>query len=113
MSTSVHTWEGVQATVYYLDRGEEIPRHQHPVEHTTVVVEGRTEVTVFSPMGGDEVNWCTMKKGTSTYVLPANLDHQIRALEHGTIVLNMIKSGAATYDYAPGDKKSAGRFRED
>ncbi len=41
------TWGGVRADIYHLERGEGIPRHQHPVEHTTMVLAGQSGMQIF------------------------------------------------------------------
>ncbi len=85
MRTQQHHWGGVTATVYHMDAGEKIERHQHPVEHTTAVLAGQSKAEIFgftSPR--------IMTPADESWVLPANIDHEITALENGTIVMNMI-----------------------
>ena len=84
MSVTVHTFGGVDASVYYLDRGETIPRHQHRDPHTTGVIVGMAEVDVF-----DGRPTFQMRPQDNCFILPADIDHEIRALENGTIIINM------------------------
>jgi len=96
MNSEVHTFGGVTATLYYMDLSSEVPRHQHPVEHTTQVIKGQTWVEIFD---GRE-SAIEMNEG-DFLVLPANIDHRIRCTSDHTIILNMIESGAAQIDYVP------------
>jgi hypothetical protein len=104
MNVTSHTWNGVTATVYYLDKGEKVPRHRHDVDHTTSVLRGSADVVVY----GGEASAKLMRRvwGVPLEVLPANLDHEITAMEDGTIVMNMI---AGTYTTTPADGPYAAR----
>jgi len=93
MITRICTWAGVTATIYWLDKGEKVTRHKHPVEHTTMVIAGKTAVDV----NGDYIDEMTVVTPVKT--LPANIDHEITALEDGTIVLNMIQGSFAAGVY--------------
>jgi hypothetical protein len=81
-----------------MDADEKVARHQHPVEHTTMVIAGLATVQVFEdiavggvPFVGDPM---PMRAQDLPRVLPANADHEITAHEDGTIVLNMIAAGS-------------------
>jgi len=104
MKVQNHHWSGVTATVYHLDRGEKIARHQHSHVHSTVVLRGNTRVTVFPADGTCETQ--LMDSESSDVILPANIHHEIVAEEDGTIVMNMTggahedppKQAGITYD---------------
>jgi len=93
MKTQSFQWGNVTGTIYYLDRGEQVPRHQHAIEHLTMVIAGQSAVQIFD---GREPQ--AIVSGNTAMVLPAGVDHVITALEDGTIVLNVIKGayGVAT-----------------
>jgi hypothetical protein len=96
MITTIHSYGGVTATVYVMQRGEKIPRHQHPFAHTTSVAAGRSQVEIG--VGLDHV--FEMGVGLDPYLLPPNIDHEIRVLEDGTVVVNMSAGQAAGQAYA-------------
>jgi quercetin dioxygenase-like cupin family protein len=105
MKVTSHTAFGVTATVYQMDAGEKIARHRHTVAHTTSVAAGYTAVDLYGELG---VNITfQMKSGDSDYELPANIDHEIRALEDRTIIVNMI-TGSYTTTEANGPPAKAG-----
>lgn len=90
---SQHRFAGVVATVYFLDRGEGIPRHKHPFEHTTACSRGRSRVQI------EGMKPFEMVPGMSDYVLPAERYHEVQAIEDGTVVVHML-DGANTSDPA-------------
>jgi quercetin dioxygenase-like cupin family protein len=90
MKATTHTAFGVTATVYQLDKGEKIARHQHPFMHTTSVAAGRTEVEMWDE---NTPHPYLMRPGDPDFALPANIDHEIRAMEDGTIVVNIAEGG--------------------
>lgn len=83
MRIVTNTWAGVTATVYFLDAGESIGRHKHPISHTTQVITGATNVET------GQLLEC-MNPNSPMIELPADIDHEIIAVVNGTIVLNMI-----------------------
>lgn len=91
MRIVTNTWAGVTATVYFLDAGEKIARHLHPVAHTIQTLVGETMVEIFDPAGSSEIS---LGKESPTLELPADISHEFIATADGTIVLNMI---AGTY----------------
>jgi quercetin dioxygenase-like cupin family protein len=76
---------GVTASVFNLQVGQTIPRHQHPVPHTTSVITGRSRVEVFDGRPPIEVD-----RHTPLIELPPLIDHEITALENTTVIINMI-----------------------
>jgi quercetin dioxygenase-like cupin family protein len=96
MRAQTAIWNDTTATVYHLDKGEKIARHQHTVEHMITVIVGIASVELWE----ETHRLVAMVEGNSR-VLPARFDHEITAQEDGTIVLNMIagthNSAAAGY----------------
>jgi quercetin dioxygenase-like cupin family protein len=70
---------------FFMDAGERIARHQHPVSHTTRVLSGATEVETW----GDDPVTFEMYQGTPEFTLPADVDHEVRAIADGTIVVHV------------------------
>jgi len=92
MITSIHSYGGVTATVYVMKAEEKIPRHQHTFPHTTGVAAGQSAVEMYGnpPFLGE------MIVGDIPLVLPKNIDHEIRALVDGTVVVNLSVGGPQT-----------------
>jgi quercetin dioxygenase-like cupin family protein len=87
---SVHHWATMQADVWRMDRGDKIDRHKHDFMHSTGVVRGSTKITLFNTLftnGGNE-SW-TMTPDSRDYAFDPNVEHEIEALEDGTIIVNM------------------------
>lgn len=91
-------WNDTTATAYYLDQGETIARHRHDVEHTTITFSGYSKTEIYYP---DRIDATYMVWGSEALTLPANIDHEITALEDGTIVINMIAGNYAASPDAP------------
>jgi quercetin dioxygenase-like cupin family protein len=90
MITTTHSYGGVTATVYVMQKGEKIPRHQHTFAHTTSVAAGKSEVEIYGNLPANVLGGTfQMLPGDPLYELPANLDHEIRALTDGTMVVNL------------------------
>jgi len=107
MISTIHSYGGVTATVYVMQKGEKIPRHQHSFAHTTSVAAGSTEVSVWWPT---DVGVHQMMVGDSPFELPGSLDHEIRALEDGTVVVNLSigQAAAQVYTDSPAAQAQAG-----
>jgi quercetin dioxygenase-like cupin family protein len=93
-SVTVHHSLSIRADIWRLDRGDKIERHRHAFMHSTGVFQGRTKVTLFRPSvlgetvaGGDE-SW-EMTPGDRDFAFPPQIEHEIEAIEDGTIVVNM------------------------
>ena len=87
---TVHHWDGIRADVWKLDRGDKIERHRHAFMHSTGVMQGRTKVTLFDLPGHDtfSVSW-EMAPHDQDYAFTPELEHEIEAIEDGTIVVNL------------------------
>jgi quercetin dioxygenase-like cupin family protein len=80
------TWNGVTATVWHLDKGEEVAEHQHTQEHLTMTLAGGCRVYIKDA-------YRDMASDTGPDTLPRKVPHRIVALEDGTVVLNMSAAG--------------------
>ena len=107
MITTIHSYGGVTATVYVMNKGEKVPRHQHPFVHTTSVAAGRSEVEVYRWHNSSEA--FQMRPDQARVELPPNIDHEIRALEDGTVVVNLSVGGPhLTENAGPGEPTQGG-----
>jgi len=85
-TVTVHEWNGMRVDVWQMDSGDKIERHSHPFQHTTGVVCGKSMVTIFGD--GASSSWI-MRPGDKDYAFISDLEHEIEALQNGTIVINM------------------------
>ena len=79
---------GAQFNVYHADKGEGLPMHQHTWNHATVCQVGSCVVRVK----GKEI---VMTAKTQPLDLPADIPHEIEALEDGTVFVNIYKAGSS------------------
>lgn len=95
-------YEGVIGTVaIYEKAGEIIGLHQHPWDHSTHVIQGRTRIVIegqktFDMVVGEQAE------------LPARIRHSIEALEDNTVIVNIIKDARP-----PGVREFAGIITHD
>jgi quercetin dioxygenase-like cupin family protein len=82
-------WNGVHVGIYVMDRGDIIRRHQHKIPHLTVIVSGRLDIKVFDALGTFPSGQYGAGEGVE---LPANIDHELRALEPNTVIANLIQA---------------------
>ncbi len=68
--------------LYYAQKGQGIPRHEHPHRHATLVVAGSI---VVRKEGKEKV----VAKGDNAISLVENEWHEIEAIEDGTIFINV------------------------
>lgn len=87
---TVHEWDGMLLSLFQMDAGDKIDRHSHPFVHTTGVARGLTKVTLF-PADCD-AHFIIMMPGMKDFPFPANVEHEIQALEDGTIIVNLSHS---------------------
>jgi quercetin dioxygenase-like cupin family protein len=80
----VHAFEydGTQVNIFHPDKGQGIPRHDHPYSHATVVYAGRLLCT-------KENFRLEMTKETQPIVLKAGEWHELEAMEDGTVFSNI------------------------
>jgi quercetin dioxygenase-like cupin family protein len=75
-------YAGATINVYHADAGEGLPTHQHTFSHATICYAGSCVVRVK----GKKIH---MAPGTMPLDLPANIPHEIEALEFGTVFTNI------------------------
>lgn len=80
-------YAGAQINVYHADKGDGLPMHQHSFSHANVCQVGSCVVRVK----GKEI---VMNAETQPLDLPANIPHEIEALEDGTVFVNIFKEGS-------------------
>jgi quercetin dioxygenase-like cupin family protein len=85
---TVHEWDGMLLSLFQMDAGDKIEQHSHPFQHTTGVARGSTRVTLF----GDVQVSTIMHPGDRDFPFPANLEHEIEAMEDDTIIVNLSHS---------------------
>jgi len=74
----VYTFGNVNVFNYFVDKGYGLPGHDHEVEHTVDVLKGSALVTI----GEEKIK---LDADSDAKVLPANVWHEVVALEDGTI----------------------------
>lgn len=87
MRSSTTTFNGVSATVYFMMKGDKLPRHQHSANHTTTCLAGRFLLEI-----ADGRPPRTQNRHSPPIYIPADTDHELTAHEDNTIVLDMIDS---------------------
>ena len=75
-------YAGISVATYHANVAEGLPIHQHTYSHATVCHVGSCLVRVK----GKEIR---MEAGTMPIDLPANIPHEIEALEDGTVFTNV------------------------
>lgn len=80
------TYEGMTLNVYHANKGQGLPKHEHTFAHLTVCHSGSILVT-------KEGKSLTMTKDTQPVNLVADGWHEIKALEDGTVFVNVFAEG--------------------
>jgi len=108
-TVTVHEWNGMRVDVWRMDAGDKIERHKHPFVHSTGVAYGKSRVTLFGefPISLD------MIPGDRNQAFPENVEHEIEALENGTIIVNMQYPGIPGLPGLPGQKGNDGGIATD
>jgi len=110
---TVREWNGMRVDVWRMDAGDKIDRHSHPFVHSTGVVCGSTKISLFESVAVDGLFSGTVKDsrvmlpGDKDFAFPSNVEHEIEALEDGTIIVNMQFTGL------PGRKGNDGGIATD
>jgi quercetin dioxygenase-like cupin family protein len=86
--TAVHkvTYDGATLNVYHADKGQGLPRHEHSYAHLTMCHAGSCLVTKVGKS-------LVMTKDTQPVNLIADGWHEIKALEDGTVFVNVFVEG--------------------
>ena len=83
--TQTFQYAGATINVYHANKGEGLPMHQHPHNHATMCCAGSCLVRVK----GKEIR---MHPLTQPIDLPANVPHEIEALEDNTVFVNIFSN---------------------
>lgn len=81
------TYDGAQLNIYHADKGEGLPMHGHAYSHAIMCNAGSCLVTLEN---GKSI---VMTKDTIPVNLPAGIQHEIEALENGTVFVNVFAEG--------------------
>jgi quercetin dioxygenase-like cupin family protein len=76
-------YDGVSLNVYHANKGEGLPMHGHEYSHATICNAGSCKVSLES---GKSI---VMFKDTMPVNLLAGVQHEIEALEDGTVFVNV------------------------
>jgi quercetin dioxygenase-like cupin family protein len=77
---------GAMFNVYHANNGEGLPKHEHTFKHAIVCNVGSCMVRVKDKN-------ITVNKETQPIDLPANVPHEIEALEDGTVFVTIFAEG--------------------
>jgi quercetin dioxygenase-like cupin family protein len=80
------TYDGAVLNVFYANKGQGLPRHEHAYSHLTMCHAGSCAVR-------KEGKQVIMTKETQPVNLLADGWHEIEALEDGTIFVNVFSEG--------------------
>lgn len=80
-------YAGAQLNVYHANKGEGLPMHGHEYSHATLCHAGKCKVSLEN---GKSI---VMTKDTQPVNLLAGIQHEIEALEDGTIFVNVFAEG--------------------
>jgi len=81
------TYNGVQLNIYHANKGEGLPMHGHSYSHATMCNAGSCLVTLDN--GKSKV----IDKNSTPLNLLAGVEHEIEALEDGTVFVNVFAEG--------------------
>jgi hypothetical protein len=81
------TYDGARLNVYHANKGEGLPMHGHIYSHASICNAGSCLVTL------DNGKTIVMNKTTQPVNLPAVTQHEIEALEDGTVFVNVFAEG--------------------
>ena len=114
-TVTVHEWNGMRVDVWRMNAGDKIERHSHPFVHSTGVARGSTKVTIWWPRWEDTVfpDVFIMQPGDKDLPFRPNMEHEIEALEDGTIIVNMQFPGLPGLPGLPGQKGNDGGIATD
>jgi quercetin dioxygenase-like cupin family protein len=79
-------YDGARINVYHADKGQGLPKHSHAYSHATMCNAGSCLISL-------EGRSYTMDKNSKPLNLPANEWHEIKALEDGTVFVNVFAEG--------------------
>lgn len=81
------TYSGAQLNVYHANKGEGLPMHGHEYSHAVLCHSGCCKVSLENGKS------LVMTKDTMPVNLLAGIQHEIEALEDGTVFANVFETG--------------------
>ena len=78
------TYASAQVNVYHANKSDGLPKHEHIYSHATVCHSGKCLVSL-------EGRSYVIDKNSQPLNLPANEWHEIKALEDGTVFVNIFE----------------------
>jgi quercetin dioxygenase-like cupin family protein len=81
------TYDGARLNIYHVNKGEGLPMHGHEYSHAIMCNAGSCLVTL------DNGKSIVMTKNTIPVNLFAGIQHEIEALEDGTVFVNVFAEG--------------------
>jgi quercetin dioxygenase-like cupin family protein len=90
LAISMHhtfSYAGARLNVYHANKGEGLPMHGHEYSHATMCNAGSCKVSLENGKS------LVMTKDTQPVNLPAGVQHEIEALENGTVFVNVFAEG--------------------
>lgn len=89
LPSHVFTYDGAVLNIYYANKGEGLPCHEHSYSHATFCTSGSCVVR----KEGKEI---IFTKETQPANLKAGEWHEIEALENNTVFINVFSEGKQT-----------------
>ena len=111
-TVTVHEWNGMRVDLWRMNAGDKIERHSHPFVHSTGVACGMTRVRLFGDHGYPHSSW-EVRPDDGEFAFPSNVEHEIEALEDGTIIVNMQFPGLPGLPGLSGQKGNDGGIATD
>lgn len=76
------TYKNVALNIYYINKGEGLPKHEHEYRHGVICLEGSCRI-------GKENFELLINKNSQFVELKENEWHELEAMEDKTIILNV------------------------
>jgi quercetin dioxygenase-like cupin family protein len=81
------TYDGARLNIYHANKGEGLPMHGHEYSHATMCNAGSCRITL------DNGKAKVIDKNSIPVNLLAGIQHEIEALEDGTVFVNVFAEG--------------------
>jgi quercetin dioxygenase-like cupin family protein len=81
------TYENARLNIYHANKGEGLPMHKHSYSHATMCNAGSCRVTLENGRSA------VINKDSTPLNLLAGIEHEIEALEDGTVFVNVFAEG--------------------
>ena len=81
------TYENTTLNIYHANKGEGLPMHKHSYSHATMCNAGSCRITLENGKSA------VINKNSIPVNLLAGIEHEIEALEDGTVFVNVFAEG--------------------